>query len=483
MKKMIVLYLVLAFLASNPGKAQFADQKEARSFALAWLQGRQALHTIAACHEIIDDRGMVLSYCFPLLPEGFLVTTANRSLPPLLAYSFNSTAPDKQGHESPLADMIRTDVSARLEYLGSCTDAYIQNNRHAWAYPSAGAFQSRAFQQWPPDGSTSTGGWLETNWKQSYPCNIFCPLDPVTGERSLAGCPSVALAMIIDYQKNLNGTVFNDNDDYFHSYASRQYWIDDDYEAIDFLSFPQINKYFDSIALKYDGYELLNEEEIATLIWACGIAARQVYTSNGSGTFGVDQAYAAYQRFGYMDAALLYESDTSLFTRMKYNMMDGIPAHYAVLSNTGSGGHNVVVDGYNTENYYHVNFGWGGNYNAWYLLPQELPYNLTITEGAIVDIGTTYVSISDPGRAIFPEVDIFPNPSFGAVKIKINLQQAALVKTTVFNQNGKLVDCCMHACHAGLSEFPLELDQAEGIYLVHISSGAMHACKKILICK
>ena len=35
---------------------------------------------------------------------------------------------------------------------------------------------------------------------------------------------------------------------------------------------------------------------------------------------------------------------------------------------------------------FHLNFGWGGPYNGWYLLPDEIPYGLTVIEGAIVDI-------------------------------------------------------------------------------------------------
>lgn len=49
-------------------------------------------------------------------------------------------------------------------------------------------------------------------------------------------------------------------------------------------------------------------------------------------------------------------------------------------------GHNLVVDGYNTDNYYHLNFGWGGSYDGWYLIPDEIPYGLTVIEGIIVDI-------------------------------------------------------------------------------------------------
>ena len=33
-----------------------------------------------------------------------------------------------------------------------------------------------------------------------------------------------------------------------------------------------------------------------------------------------------------------------------------------------------------------MNFGWGGSYNGWYLLPSELPLDLTVVEGIILDI-------------------------------------------------------------------------------------------------
>ena len=67
-------------------------------------------------------------------------------------------------------------------------------------------------------------------------------------------------------------------------------------------------------------------------------------------------------------------------------MMDARPAHLAIVDPGWTMGHNVVVDGYNTDNYYHLNFGWGGSYNGWYLLPDEIPYGLTVIEGLIVDI-------------------------------------------------------------------------------------------------
>ena len=139
----------------------------------------------------------------------------------------------------------------------------------------------------------------EINWHQNAPYNQFCPLDLANGgSRSVTGCPSTALAMIIDYYQTINGTTFTDDDDYYHNYYD-QYTIDDDYVEYDFLNFPDINTYLSSIATKYANQEVITDEEAAALTFACGVAAQQVYTSQGSGTFGVNQAYQAFLKFNF----------------------------------------------------------------------------------------------------------------------------------------------------------------------------------------
>jgi len=81
------------------------------------------------------------------------------------------------------------------------------------------------------------------------------------------------------------------------------------------------------------------------LVFACGVAATQVYTSSGSGTFGVSQAYDAYQRFSCNTGCMLDTSDADLFPRLMQNMKDTLPAHLAIVDSAWSSGHNVVVDG------------------------------------------------------------------------------------------------------------------------------------------
>ena len=77
------------------------------------------------------------------------------------------------------------------------------------------------------------------------------------------------------------------------------------------------------------------------------------------------------------------------YQRLADNMMQALPAHLAVVDPGWSYGHNVVVDGYDDgDGRFHLNFGWGDHAaNGWYLLPDEMPYGLTVIEGIIVDIG------------------------------------------------------------------------------------------------
>jgi len=226
-------------------------------------------------------------------------------------------------------------------------------------------------------------------------------MDPVTNIRSYAGCPAVAMGMIVDYHKALNGTRFTDSDDYYHNYAGRTYWIDNDFVANDFPSFPQLNSYLDEVNTRFRYDQELSDSLKAAIIFAAGTAMQQVYTSQGSGTFAVSQAYAGFQRFNFPNVELLTDANPDLYSRMSNNIKDAMPVHLAVVTPAWDSGHNVVVDGYNTNDYYHLNFGWGGQYNGWYLLPSQIPYGLTVVEGAVVDISPYQYVFTVPDSMVF----------------------------------------------------------------------------------
>lgn len=399
--------------------SQVVSMKEAQVVAENFLQ-----YTDKDCQYSINDivpiikEEKVLLYHVSLSPIGYFIMTTDKNLPPVLAYSFEQNL-DGMNDSNLLLRLMITDVQYRWGLCEILPTSIIQAHQIKWheLLSENGYSTPQYFEQWPPEGSTATGGWLETNWTQNAPYNNSCPVDPVTGVRSLVGCPATAMAMVLNYYKNLNETEFTDDDDYYHSYAGRNYWIDDDSHEHDFLSFPDMNQHLNSIQLKYDNNEMLDNSEKAALSFACGVAAHQVYTSQVSGTFGVDQALMAYQRFGFEEAVLYDETFPDFYAVLSQNMMEGRPAHLAVVDPGWTMGHNVVCDGYNTEEFYHLNFGWGGTYNGWYLLPDEIPYGLTVIEGCIMNIAYPPIpsGIHDAFKTNF---QLYPIPADDRIFIK-----------------------------------------------------------------
>ncbi len=483
MKKLISTLSLLWLAAFSMSMAQQISYSSAQKLASNWvLTHNHYDYQLLGQHKIYDDDGKLLAYRHDLHPQGYIIVTNSMELPPVIAYSFTSDYTDQEQEINPLHEILIADLKSRFEHLLLMDESLKDQHHEMWNDILNGVGRKSSFEQWPPAGSTVSGGWLETNWKQSAPYNNFCPLDEVTGSRSIAGCPAVALAMIVNYQKNLHSTQFSDADDYFHNYAGRQYWIDDDAHVMEFLSFPEMNEYFDSISAKFLSYTPLNTDEMAALVFACGVAAKQVYTSEVSGTFGVDQAYDAYMRFAYDDAMLIYDSDTSFYTHMKNNMKDGIPVHLALLVDGAGGGHNVVTDGYNTYDYYHLNFGWGGSYNGWYLVPEEIPYNLTIVEGAIMDIGVSHVGMDQAIGNDKVEFSIYPNPSSGMFNILIDMEEPANARILVCDQKGAIIEIITEGSfNSGKSKYSWNSDLPAGIYNIIVELSNIISIKKLII--
>ena len=426
----------------------------------------------------IETADIICFYAVSLSPAGYMIIAADDDLPPVIAYSFQ----DNLDPEGQLSGILKQDIALRLANIDKIPVQIIEKRKKQWKLLTEGNSKvSIVTQQWPPTGTTSTGGWLETNWTQNAPYNQMCPIDPVTSTRSYTGCPATAMAQIINYHKTTNNTIFDDGDDYYHNYQGRTFWIDNDFALHGFPSFPQLNAYLDTLNLHYINNIALTNQDKAALTFACGVAATQVFTSEGSGTFSVNQAFDAYQKFNCNTASLLFDGDTTLFPRLIQNMKDSLPAHFAIVDAANTTGHNVVIDGYNTDNYFHVNFGWGGSSNGWYLLPDEMPYGMTVIEGLIVDIMKNNVVSSSEINNI-SQINIYPNPTHTGFAINIkNYSISGGYTINIINILGQTV----LSTFANQQYFQINRSDlgGNGIYLIKITDnkGNVLTIKKIIL--
>ena len=327
-----------------------------------------------------------------------------------------------------------------------------------------------------PDATTSSfraDGFLGSHWTQDFPYNQLCPRDPMNGDSySCAGCPAIAMGQIINYLRTTQDTRFSDDDDYFHNYAGRTYKIDDDWETLKFPSFSELNVLLDSVDAAFQRGEYLSDYLAAAVVFACGTALTQVYTSEGSGTFYVDQAYEAYQRFGFTNCLLFREPDSIMYATLISNLQDGYPAHLAVENPAGTVGHNVVVDGYReTDGKFHINFGYGGPLDDWYDIPDPyFYYGMTTVEGIILNIIPTFDAVHETSRQQF---EVYPNPVSDVLYLKH--LPCETVDYAMFNVLGQEV--ASGSSRGTLSVVGLE----KGIYILQIKGEKFLETAKFIV--
>jgi hypothetical protein len=367
--------------------------------ALSAAAGR----TADEIQTVRSEDGTVLAYVVSLEPHGFVVTSANTDITPVVAYSLRGSfnvAADRLG---PLYALLTADMKARANAVARQGGTEAADNNSTWSVYSSGETAAQAVQQWPPVNATTTGGWVETTWHQLPPYNALCPLDPVDGQRSVVGCAATAMAQLLNYHRWC-GATFGSGDAYM-TYSGVS--IDADSTRYSFPSFPQLNDLLAALRLKYSQQLPLNDSDAAVLSLACGFSAMMDYSSIGSGAYPEDVVSALLGKFGLQTADLTGGLSSQSIQVLQENIINGLPALIGIRTADGMVGHVIVCDGYNTNGEYHLNFGWTSSQpapitDAWYSLPSGIPTDLSAISEAIVNIQAVPPSIKiDPSRLDF----------------------------------------------------------------------------------
>ncbi len=403
-----------------------------------FMQLRHCGISLNSIATIPGSDSIPVGYLLHYEPSGFIILSASAKVDPVIGYAHFGSCVLPDHEKSIFINWLSQNIQSRMAAWERLSLHDRQKVTGFWERFLCERFDNPGFQQWPPENSTYTEGWVETNWTQTAPYNSMCPMDLNAGARSVVGCPATAMAQIVNLHKKIHQTRLDDGDDYYHTYgAGNSYWIDDDHQSRGFPSFDSLNTLLEQIELTYSSGGQIAWPGTAALSFACGVTATQVYTSQVSGTFGLDQALISFQRFGYVHSKLIFPDDTTFNRIVADNIKIALPVQLGLLVEGGSGGHNVVADGYNTDEFYHFNFGWGGSANGWYTLPPaSIPYNLTIIEGAVTDIAPVIGTSAESWNEKSKEPAVFPSPMEKEFRVA-GLKVPATI--AIYNQNGTLV--------------------------------------------
>ena len=206
---------------------------------------------------------------------------------------------------------------------------------------------------------------LGTLWNQKDPYNALCPIynksdGTSSGTRSATGCVATALAQIMAYYKYPNATVA-EIPSYTFTSGGKSIKMDAIAKgtAID----------WDNITNTYSTASTTAEKNaVANLMLIIGTGCEMVYGAASASNMQTGVQLLR-NKLNY-DETVRYVSRASYtqeeWTNMLYTeVAEGRPVGYRANSPSG-GGHAFVIDGYDTADLFHVNWGWGGTGNGFF---------------------------------------------------------------------------------------------------------------------
>ena len=289
-------------------------------------------------------------YIFNIDTIGFVIVSADDRCLPILGYSMNGSFDLDNAPSNMLAWLndCATSIQAGIE-------ANAPENKEAWKQWEELLRTTESTTPSPKSDSYL----LTSTWEQGSGYNNYCPV--MNGQHVVVGCVATAMAQIIRYYgKPTRG--FGRK-----SYRHTAYGIlavDFDTTDYDYSLMP------DRIRRSTPSDQ---KDMVSRLCYHCGIVVNMEYqhsghtSGSGAHTSNVPEGLTF---FGYTDALHYTRSNVnndSLWAAMIRNEIDNRrPIEYSGFGDDG--GHAFVLDGYNDNQQYHFNWGWGGYCDGFYTL-------------------------------------------------------------------------------------------------------------------
>lgn len=201
-------------------------------------------------------------------------------------------------------------------------------------------------------------------WNQSSPYNLLCPTLP-DGKKAVSGCVATAMAQIMYYWQYPDKGVGS------HSYD----WTYNGVTTTLSADFSQSQYQWDLMTPVYNSNSSEESKNaVALLMSDVGISVDMAYGKESAASV-VKVPIALTEYFDYDKAINMcvrnqYYSD-EWEQMLRTELDEGRPVYYR--GRNESSGHAFVCDGYDSDGYYHMNWGWGGSSNGYFLLTALYP--------------------------------------------------------------------------------------------------------------
>lgn len=250
-------------------------------------------------------------------------------------------------------------------YSGSYNRDSIPDNMKSWLQGYADEYQYLQSHSDARSASlTSVKGetilpMIPTHWGQDYPYNAMCP--KIGDERTITGCVATAMSQIM----------------YYHQWPKQTSKKIPAYTTTTGIKMSAIDV---NTTIDWDNMSDMSQA-VANLMFVTGCSVKMNYGLNFSGGSSAPVAYvpsALQDYFDYKNTISYLQRDKYIGTQDSWNqqvydeLRNNRPVIYGGQSSMG--GHAFIIDGYDTDDRFHVNWGWGHS-DGYFLLTSLDGYN------------------------------------------------------------------------------------------------------------
>lgn len=347
-KLLLLVFLLVSFVLPTSIFAESITKEQAQKIATEFLRSQPGLSHVGQLKMVYDGADRVKSAQNPTPAlyiydnpngKGFVIVSGDDIAYPILGYSYESDFPQEN-----MPVNIREWIEGMEERI---------NYGREKGYRSMELHSTKA-----STGDVVTK--LQTAiWNQGYPYNIYCP--KINGASTYTGCTITATAIIMYYHKHPErgtGTIPQ------YTTSSNSIFM----PAVQLGHTYNWSKMLESYRTGQFSQEEANN--VARLMSDIGCAVKADYGTDGTGAYTGEVVKALVNYFGY-DKSAISNTRSNYTNEDWYNLIKAELNSSRLVLYSGfndEAGHAFVLDGYTTDNYFSVNWGWGGSYNGFFLL-------------------------------------------------------------------------------------------------------------------
>lgn len=339
-KRLFAFLLAFDFFCANAQEIPLSTAENFAQSVFSAFNPEKSNSILTSQTIAVDDRAAM--HVIRFSDSGFVITSADLSIFPLLAYS-NESDYNVDDLPSACAQWIDNYLLQIAFIYNLSPDAGM--NKYLW---NPQYFIQQAIVK------SEVAPLCLTSWDQGCYYNSMCPATSSSAcNHALTGCVATAMAQIMKYW------AYPDSGQSNHTYTDPVFGS----QSADFG-----NTAYNWSAMP--NQVTSNNSDLAQMLFHVGVSVDMNYSASASFAYNSAVTPALKNYFLYSESAEFKSkndfTNENWIWMLKNELDNGRPVFYS--GTNGSGGHAFVCDGYNSAGLFHFNWGWSGNANGYFAI-------------------------------------------------------------------------------------------------------------------